>query len=94
MPATASRRRSRRLDLRTTPEERALIDRATAATGTDLTEFVVTHVADAARRVLADRDRFALDEQGLAEWEAINTRPARELQSLRRLMQRPSPFFE
>jgi uncharacterized protein (DUF1778 family) len=58
---TASRRRSRRMDLRTTPEERELIDRAVAATGTDLTDFVVTHACDAARRVLADRDRFDLD---------------------------------
>lgn len=92
--ATTSRRRSCRLELRTTPEERSLIDRATAATGTDLTEFIVTHATDAARRVLADRDRFTLDEIALAEWEAINARPARDLPGLRRLLQRPSPFTE
>jgi len=80
------------MDLRTTPEERDLIDRAVAATGTDLTDFVVTHAADAARRVLADRDRFELDAEALAEWEAVNARRARELPGLRRLMQRRSPF--
>jgi uncharacterized protein (DUF1778 family) len=46
--------------LRTTAEERELIDRAVIASGTDLTDFVVTHASDAARRVLADRDKFTL----------------------------------
>lgn len=82
------------MDLRTTPEERDLIDRAVAATGTDLTDFVVTHASDAARRVLADRDQFVLDPAALQAWEAINARPARDLPGLRRLMQRPSPFGE
>ena len=91
---TQSRRRSRRMDLRTTPEERELIDRAVAATGTDLTDFVVTHACDAARRVLADREHFELNATALEEWEAINARPAREIPGLRRLMQRRSPFTE
>lgn len=91
---TDFRRRSRRMDLRTTPEERELIDRAVTASGTDLTDFVVTHASEAARRILADRDRFDLDASALKEWEAVNARPARDLPGLRRLMQRPSPFSE
>ena len=91
---TASRRRSRRMELRTTPEERAVIERAVAVTGTDLTDFVVTHAYDAARRLLADRDQFELDAPALKEWEAINARRARDLPGLRRLMERPSPFSE
>lgn len=94
MAATETRRRSRRLELRTTPDERGLIERAVAATGTDLTEFVVVNAVDAARRVLADRDRFELDEAAVAEWDAINARRARDLPGLRRLMDRPSPFAE
>jgi uncharacterized protein (DUF1778 family) len=88
------RRRNRRLELRTTPQERELIDRAVAATHTDLTEFVVTHAVDAARRVLADRERFELDTEALDAWEAINARPARDLPGLRELLRRPSPFDE
>ncbi|MHB8294469.1 MAG: type II toxin-antitoxin system TacA family antitoxin [Acidimicrobiales bacterium] len=91
---STSRRRSRRMDIRTTPEEREMIDRAITATGTDLTEFVVTHAYEAAQRLLADRDRFDLDVNALDEWEALNARPARELLGLRRLMQRPTPFME
>ena len=92
--ATETRRRSRRLELRTTPAERELIDRAVALTETDLTEFVVANAVEAARRALADRDRFELDGEALAAWEAINARRARELPGLAALMRRRSPFAE
>ncbi len=91
---TDTRRRSRRLDIRTTPQERELIDRAVAASGTDLTEFIVTNACVAAQRVLADRDHLELDSTALAAWESLNARPARDLPGLRRFMQRTSPFTE
>jgi uncharacterized protein (DUF1778 family) len=87
-----TRHRSRRLELRTTPEEREIIDRAAAASDTGLTEFVVGSAVEAAQRVLADRVRFELDAAAAEAWEAMNSRPARELPGLRRLMERPSPF--
>ncbi len=89
-----TRTRDRRLEVRTTAEERELIDRAAEASGTDLTSFVIEHLTDAARQVLADRDRFTLDADAAAEWDRINRRPAKELAGLRHLMQRPSPFTE
>ena len=92
MATAETRRRSRRLELRTTPAERELIDRAAAATSSGVTEFVVGNAVIAAQRVLADRDRFELDDEALAAWEAINDRPARDLPGLRRLMERSSPF--
>ncbi len=82
------------MELRTTAEERDLIDRAVALTGGDLTEFVVSNAYLAAQRVLADRDRFELDPSSAKEWEEINSRRARDLPGLRRLMARPSPFSE
>jgi uncharacterized protein (DUF1778 family) len=88
------RRRNRRLELRTTPDERELIDRAAAATSTGLTEFVVGSAVEAARRVLADRTQFELDPAAVQAWEELNARPARDLPGLRRLMERPSPFAE
>jgi len=92
MSAIEVRRRSRRLELRTTPDERELIDRAAAATAMGLTEFVVGSAVDAARRVLADRDRFELDPAAAQAWEELNARRARDLPGLRRLMERSSPF--
>jgi uncharacterized protein (DUF1778 family) len=88
------RRRSERLEVRTTPEERAVIDRAVAVSGTDLTEFVVTSLTLAARRVLADRTEFVLDDEARGAWEAVNRRRARDLAGLRALMARESPFVD
>lgn len=92
MADTISRRRGRRLELRTTHEERELIDRAVEASGTDLTDFVLTHVSEAARRVLADRERFELEPVARVAWDELNARPARELPGLAGLFRRPSPF--
>lgn len=89
---STTRLRSERLEVRTTKDERALIDRAVAEQGTDLTEFVISNVTVAARRVLADRSEFVLDAASAEAWEAINHRRARDLPGLRRLMERPSPF--
>lgn len=92
MSTPSARTRSKRIEVRTTQAERALIDRAVAATGTDITTFVVGHLVDAARQVLADRDQFVLSARAQAEWDRINGRAAQTLPGLRRLMRRPSPF--
>lgn len=89
---STTRLRSERLEVRTTKDERALIDSAVAEQGTDLTEFVVSNLTVAARRVLADRTTFALDADAADAWDAINRRRARDLPGLRRLMERSSPF--
>lgn len=89
-----TRVRSERLEVRTTKDERSLIDRAVAEQGTDLTDFVVSNLTVAAQRVLADRTEFVLDPAAAQAWEAVNRRRARELPGLRRLMERPSPFTQ
>ena len=90
----STRARDKRLEVRTTLEERNLIDRAVDVVGTDLTSFVVTNLVDASRQVLADRDHFALKAEAAFEWDKLNEMPARDLAGLRRLMNRPSPFSE
>ena len=92
--ATTIRTKNRRLEVRTTCEVRELIDRAAKSTGTDLTSFVVEHLVNAARQVLADRDTFVLSREAIDEWERVNRRSAKELTGLRQLMARPSPFTE
>lgn len=88
------RRRSARLEVRTTPDDRRLIDEAVAACGTGLTEFVVSNLRVAAQQVLADRTTFVLDAEAREAWEELNRRPARDLRGLRELMARPSPFTD
>lgn len=94
MTPTAKRARSERIEVRATTEDRALIDRAVAALNTDLTSFVTSTLTVAANRVLADRTDFVLDVATLAAWEAINDRAPRDVDGLRQLMERPSPFVE
>jgi uncharacterized protein (DUF1778 family) len=87
-----TRARVARIEVRATADDRALIERAVEIEGTDLTSFVVGHATDAARRVLADRERFVLDAASVAEWDRITSGAARDLPGLRRLLDRPSPF--
>ena len=42
--------------------------------------------------MLADRQHVLLDADAQQEWERINSRPARSLPGLTRLLERPSPF--
>jgi uncharacterized protein (DUF1778 family) len=91
---TVKVRRSERLEVRTTPQDRELIDRAAAASGVDLTEFVVSNLTVAARRVLADRSEFVLNAEARKHWDALNNRPARSLAGLKALFERDSPFVD
>jgi uncharacterized protein (DUF1778 family) len=90
--ATPARARADRIEFRTAPATRQLIDRAVEVSGSTLTQFAETSLILAAQQVLADRDRFMLAGDALEEWEAINSRPARDLPGLRSLFDRPSPF--
>ena len=77
-----------------TPEDRALIDQAVAVSGVQLTDFVVSSLTVASRRVLADRTEFVLDHEARRVWEAADGRRARNLAGLRELLARPSPFHD
>jgi len=92
--AMTTRTRKDRIELRTTPAVRRLIDRAVKVSGSNLTDFAAASLTAAAQQILADQDRFVLSAQALTEWETINPRPARALPGVRRLMDRPSPFVE
>ena len=81
-----------RIELRATEDDRDLLDRAAAALGTDRSSFLLSQGLVAAQRVLADREQFVLDADAQQEWERINSRPARTLSGLARLLERPSPF--
>ncbi len=94
MTTEAKRTRSERIEVRATPQDRVLIDRAVAALDTDLTSFVMSNLTVAAHRVLADRTEFVLDDEGRTAWEEINDRAPRDVAGLRELMERPSPFAD
>jgi len=94
MATGTKRTRSERIEVRATPTDRALIDRAVEALNTDLTSFVMSNLTMAAHRVLADRTEFVLDDEGRDAWEEINSRAPRDVVGLSELMGRPSPFVD
>jgi uncharacterized protein (DUF1778 family) len=89
---TATKRR--RLEFRAAEADRDLIEQAAEACGMNLSEFAIPKLVTEARRVLADRTEFVLSPEAQAEWERINERPARDIPSLRKLLERPSPFVQ
>lgn len=86
-----ARARVERIEFRTTPEVRRVVERAVEASGANLTAFAESSLVLAAQRVMADRDRFVLSDRAAADRDAVNARPSRELRGLRALMERPSP---
>jgi uncharacterized protein (DUF1778 family) len=89
---TKTHKRDQRIEVRTTAEERELIDRAVSYVGTDLTSFAVRNLVEASRRVLAGRDQFALSPAAAKAWEKINDAPAQDLPGVRELIGRDTPF--
>ena len=87
-----TRTRDRRFELRTTKEERELIEHASAAEGTTTSVFAVNSLVAAPRHVLAGRQDFVLSPVARAEWDTLNDRPAQEVAGLMNLLARPSPF--
>ena len=51
-----------RINLRTSPEAKAMIKRAAALMGTSVSAFMLQHAYEAARRVIADNDTLLLSQ--------------------------------
>ena len=58
--STSGRTRAERLETRVTAEQKRLIERAAALQGRSVTDFVLTSVQDAARRVIEELSRLEL----------------------------------
>lgn len=91
---TGAPRKDQRIEFRTSVSDRDLFARAAEATGVPLSTFANDELRIAAQRVLADRTRFVLDSQSQRAWDEIMDRPAREVEGLRELLGRPSPFVD
>ena len=84
--------RGRRWDLRASDSEDALVRAASDATETRFSSFVRHAAVVEARRILADRTRFSLED---SEWEQFNRlldRPPRVPEGLRELFSKPNVF--
>lgn len=77
-----------RINLRTSPEAKALIERAAALMGTTVSSFMLQNAYEAARRVVAENDTLTLSQKAFEEFVASCEKPAKPTKALRDLMAR------
>lgn len=87
---TSARPKNERIALRVSSAQRVLLDEASRAEETTLSEFVLHAAIRRAEDVLADRRRFLLSEDAWKAFVDLLDRPAVEKPRLRRLMTTPS----
>ena len=84
--------KTRRLDLRLTEEQDALIRRAAEQDARSISDFVLSAATLEAQRRLADQRFFILNEEEHARFEEILAASPTDDPKLRKLFDRPSPF--
>lgn len=77
-----------RINLRTSPEAKAMIERAAALMGTSVSAFMLQHAYEAARRVVADNDTLLLSQQAFTEFVSALENPPEPTDALCQLMAR------
>lgn len=69
--------RSKRLEIRTTPEQKRLFERAATIRGTSVTDFVVNRLLEAAREIIQESESMRLrDEDRKVFFNALLKPPA------------------
>ena len=84
--------KTRRLDLRLTEEQDALIRRAAEQDARSISDFILSTVTMEAQRRLADQRLFILNEEDHARFEEILAASPTDDPKLRKLFDRPSPL--
>lgn len=86
MPTATTPSESARINLRTSPEAKALIERAAAIMGSTVSSFMLQNAYEAARRVVADNDTLMLSQQAFESFVATCENPPEPTEALRKLM--------
>ena len=86
MPSAHSPTESARINLRTSPQAKALIERAAAIMGSTVSGFMLQNAYEAARRIVADKDTLTLSQEAFEAFVASCEKPAESTQALVDLM--------
>lgn len=81
-----ARTESARINLRTSPEAKALIERAAAIMGSTVSSFMLQNAYEAARRIVADKDTLMLSQEAFEAFIDACENPAEPTQALIDLM--------
>ena len=84
--------RAEKLDLRLTRSAKRVLQSAAAAARCSVSEFVLESALARAAETLPDRQRFGLDAERWAAFQAALDTPARPSPRLKKLLRRPSVF--
>lgn len=84
--------RAERIEIRTTAELKASLEKAAQLQDQSLSAFVLNASREAATRVLGDQTRFTLTVAQMKALHQALDAPARELPGLQRLFAKPSVF--
>ena len=82
--------KSERIEVRTTPSVKALLQRAAASAHKNVAEFLLDAGIEAAENALADRQTFRLDDRRWKEFQNILDRPVVNKPRLARLLSEKS----
>jgi uncharacterized protein (DUF1778 family) len=82
--------KAERLHLRLDPEQKLLLEAASAAAGESVSTFVLAAATEAAADVLADRRVFVLDQQAWRVFDEALVRPSGDVAGLRELLAGPT----
>ena len=86
MPSITPAAESARINLRTSPEAKALIERAAAIMGSTVSSFMLQNAYEAASRVVANNDTMVLSHEAFEAFIAVCENPSQPTQALRELM--------
>jgi len=95
MPSMQTRDRTPRgetINLRATPKQKELIDRAAGALGRSRSDFMLETACREAEAVLLDRRYFALSADEFTRFKAMLDRPPKDNPRLRRLLKSKAPW--
>jgi len=79
---------SARINLRTSAEAKAIIERAAALTGTTVSSFMLQNAFDAARRIVSETDTLLLTQRDFETFTSSIETPPKPKAALRKLMAR------
>jgi uncharacterized protein (DUF1778 family) len=77
---------SARINLRTSPQAKALIERAAAIMGSTVSGFMLQNAYEAARRVVADEDTLILSQEAFEAFIATCENPPEPTPALIKLL--------
>jgi uncharacterized protein (DUF1778 family) len=79
---------SARINLRTSAEAKAIIERAAALMGTTVSSFMLQNAFEAARRIVSETDTLLLTQRDFEAFAASVENPPKPKAALRKLMAR------